>query len=127
MYNIRFNLGRGKGYMKWKIIDSEKQIKIVDPNRVCLVMTNCVLHNNKNSANKIFNGANKQVCAHIICDTLEIIDPINHRPCGVEKISYNPRIKPYWVDNNDIDIDNKKIGKIISHGKNLYQYVLTSQ
>ena len=68
---VRFNLGRGKNYMKWKI-ESKSGVEYHSPDNVQLIMFNCVLKNNKKMAQRIFNGENKNVCAWILCESIII-------------------------------------------------------
>ena len=71
---VRFNLGRGKNYMKWKIQYPNGNILYYNPSEVQFVMTNCQLRNYKKVAEKIFNGGNKVVCAWVLCEEINIID-----------------------------------------------------
>ena len=51
---IRFNLGRGKNYLKWKVERPGQKTVYIDPNDVQLVLRNCVLKNNQTSSGKIY-------------------------------------------------------------------------
>ena len=75
-YKVKFNLGRGDNYMKWKVIGSDKSIRIFDPEKGSLVMRGCKLINKKGGAKKIYNGANKFVVAWILCDSVEFIEDL---------------------------------------------------
>ena len=68
---VRFNLGRGKNYMKWKI-QSKSGVEYHYPADVQLIMKGCQLKNNRKTAEKIFNGENKDVCAWVLCDSIDI-------------------------------------------------------
>ena len=59
---VRFNLGRGKNFMKWKVTYPDR-VEYHNPNDVQLVMTDCVFKNHKGVAQKIFNDGEKVVCA----------------------------------------------------------------
>ena len=101
---IRYNLGRGENYMKWKIEYPNKEVIYHNPNDVTLVMKNCKLKNSKATAKKIFAGAHKTVCAWILCDELTITKPTDQ--ITNETISYNPRVMPCWQHSDD-DVDDK--------------------
>lgn len=122
---VRFNLGRGKNYLKWKVEIPNESNKsntfYYDPNLYQLVMTGCILKNNKKTSEKIFNGSNKSVCAWILCDMVEI-KKIDHKiilPSNLTQIRYNPRIQPNWII-NDSNADNLEIDMIVSDGKKLF-------
>lgn len=97
---VRFNLSRGPNYMKWKIQYPSGAVEYCDPCNTQLVMYNCTLKNSKKTAEKIFRGQHKTVCAWVLCDSIDVksgsflaydTDPNNTR------LSYNPRVNPYWV------------------------------
>lgn len=112
---VRFNLGRGKNYMKWKI-EGPLGVEYHSPTGVQLIMENCQLKNNRKTAEKIFNGMNKDVCAWIICDSIIIRFELRkfEKVSFDSKLKYNPRIHPYWTDNTGNDVDNKKYDRIVS-------------
>lgn len=87
---IKFNLGAGEHYKKWQVKDG-KNVFHFNPDKVTLVMYDCKLRNHVETATKIFNGANKTVCAWIECSRLEVIEATSY--VG-EQISYNPKLDP---------------------------------
>jgi hypothetical protein len=93
---IRFNLGRGKNYMKWKIEYPDGQVLYTDPEGTQLVMKDCTFKNHKSTAQKIYDGANKTVCAWILCKELEIRTE-NHIDDDANRVYYNPRVQPNWL------------------------------
>ncbi len=99
-YKVRFNLGRGKNYLKWKVTSPNGKVNYYEPNDVCLHMENCKLVNQQGTAQKIFDGANKTVCAWIECEVLTIFEPL--LIAKGTKISYNPRVQPNWVCDGEI-------------------------
>lgn len=118
---IRFNLGRGKNYMKWRIIHYDGRVEYLDPTEVQLVMTNCVLNNSKLAAERIFNGGNKTVCSWILCDNLEIrYNNFNQSDIKGRRLRYNPRIAPNWLICK-INIDGTRHSRIESVGHKLYK------
>lgn len=116
---VRFNLGRGKNYMKWKI-EGPLGVEYHSPTEVQLIMENCQLRNNRKVAEKIFNGMNKDVCAWIICDSIIIRFERFEKVWVKNRLKYNPRKKPYWTDYKDNDVDNKKFDKVVSVDYGLY-------
>lgn len=114
---VRFNLGRGKNYRKWKIEYPNSEPKYLNPDEVNLIMEGCLLKNYKKTAQRIYEGANKTVCSWIICDNVIINPPKPH--LEGKTVSYNPRIKPHWVyDGNDAD--NFTFNTLISSGREIY-------
>jgi hypothetical protein len=118
MFKVRFNLGLGKNYMKWKLTHPRNKVEYLVPDEVQLVLTNCKLKNNKKTATKIFDGSHKVVCAWIECESVEVINKTITTFDKSKQISYNPRKTPNWVY-NDENVDNQKFTKIISVGRNL--------
>jgi len=115
---IRFNLAKGKTFMKWKVED-DSNVLYLDPDKWSLIMRGCVLHNNRNKAEEIFNGANKDVCSWINADELEICPS---ELCNVEMgdpIFYNPIVNPYWYDFNGDNMDFASVSTIQSIGREL--------
>jgi len=129
---VRFNLGRGKNYMKWKVED-ENGTEYHNPQNVMLIMNNCILKNNKKVAEKIFNGENKSVCAWILCEFIEIFFSTGDKPSpeinsGKRKYNlyrgsqllYNPRKIPHWTYDNSINLDKREYENIYSVGNQLF-------
>jgi len=106
---VRFNLGRGPNYLKWKVQYPNGVVAYHKPTDTQLVMMGCTLKNNRKTAEKILNGQHKTVCAWILCDGIQIkttdFEPYDtYKMCSTLK--YNPRVKPHWVYNdNDRDAD----------------------
>lgn len=118
MYKIRFNLGRGERYMKWKVEDMvTKEVEYLDPEEFSITLLNCKLHNNSKRSEKIFIGENKSVCAWVLCEDI-IIDSPHKILCG-ERIKYNPRLEPNWVHNNE-NVDGELYPILITYGKSIY-------
>jgi hypothetical protein len=98
-YKVRFNLGRGENYMKWKIVDPDGVTSYYFPTGVQLRMTGCQLKNNKSAAQKIFRGeSNKTVCAWVLCDKFEVkVNDFEQLDLGNPRLKYNPRVSPTWM------------------------------
>ena len=115
-YKIRFNLGKGHGYLKWKIECDGKTLVYIKPDDVTLIMENCKLVNQKATAEKIHKGANKTVCAWIECEHLRLREPISIK--GGRIMLYNPKIAPYWVFQGE-NADGEVFDMIRTKGKKL--------
>jgi hypothetical protein len=103
---VRFNLGRGPNYMKWKVKYGDGSSIYYDPKEVQLRMINCQLKNHKKTAEKIFYGGSKVVCAWILCENIDIItDNLSQSDILGDRISYNPKVQPNWLLDND-NVDN---------------------
>jgi hypothetical protein len=109
---VRFNLGKGANYMKWKVQYPNGNVEYHNPTEIQLVMNGCQLRNHKKTAEKIFNGGEKVVCAWVLCDDI-IIRKHSFVPFDVacEKIRYNPRVQPNWLINGGV-VDNVKFERI---------------
>lgn len=116
---VRFNLGAGKNYMKWKVEYPDGRVEYLHPTDVQLVMTGCTMKNHRKTAQKIFEGANKTVCAWVLCDSIRIrkegFDPENKN-----RIRYNPRVQPNWVLNGRV-VDGEDFDEIFSVDYGLYR------
>jgi hypothetical protein len=116
---VRFNLGRGKNYMKWKI-ESKTGVEYHSPTDVQLKMYGCQLKNNRKTAEKIFNGENKDVCAWVLCDAIDIKFNNFEKVWVKDRVRYNPRKFPHWVNYFDNDVDGCKYSEVITIDYCLY-------
>ena len=118
MYKVRFNLGAGENFMKWKITDPEGNHTYHEPSEVVLKMTGCFLRNQKATANKIHNGAEKSVCAWVEAKEVKVL---NQRQLQVafDKVSYNPRVTPNWEMNGE-NVDGKTFEAMVSINRGLH-------
>jgi len=119
MYKVRFNLGTGKNFLKWKITHPDGKVEYHEPNDVILDMTDCFLRNQFGTAKKIFDGANKTVCAWVEAKDVRVLTPFNQSPVVLEQVSYNPRVAPHWMCNGK-DVDGESFESIISINRNLF-------
>ena len=118
---VRFNLGRGANFMKWKIQYPNGVVEYYTPSEVQLVMKGCQLRNHKGVAQKIFEGGEKVVCAWVLCDSIEIsTSKFLQLDTYCNKIKYNPRVQPNWLLNGEI-VDNQKYEEIGSVDFGLYK------
>jgi hypothetical protein len=117
---IRFNLGKGKNYMKWKIQYPTGEIEYHSPTDVQLLMHDCNLKNHKKTAQKIFDGGEKVVCAWILCKSLEIkTKDFTQADLTGERVRYNPRVTPHWML-NDENVDGLPVDKLVTVDYGVY-------
>ena len=116
MIKVRFNLGAGPRYKKWKIEFESGIAEYLDPTRHSLILRGCTLKNREASAQKIFEGHQKFVCAWIECDTIEIREPLS--VTGAE-VKYNPRVMPHWTIDGT-NVDGAKFNELITSGRNVF-------
>lgn len=102
-YTLRFNLGAGKNFMKWKLTDKRtRKALYFDPNTTRFTMFDCKLVNQKATANKIHAGQHKAVCAWLEFNNYTTELSITPSRRAVE---YNPRIAPHWRNARNENID----------------------
>lgn len=116
---VRFNLGAGKNFMKWKVERPDGVISYHSPDEVQFIVHECVLKNQRTTALKIFNGANKTVCSWILCESIEIVtNGVSPQPDS-ERVSYNPRLAANWMYRG-IVADGMRFNKLITCGNKVY-------
>ena len=121
IYKVRFHLGAGENFMKWRVENMfTKSVEFFDPTVYYLELENCKLYNQVGAANKIFDGANKTVCAWVMAEKVAIL--IGGSCCFPEKdsVSYNPQREPNWVNANGKNIDKKEFRWLETQGRQLY-------
>jgi len=118
---VRFNLGRGKNYMKWKIQHIDGTVEYHSPSDVQLLMHDCTLKNYKGVAQKIYDGGEKVVCAWILCKSIGIkSDKFMQADLDGQRIRYNPRVTPHWIL-NDTNVDGLSVDKLVSVDFGVYK------
>ena len=121
MYKIRFHLGAGEHYMHWQV-KSDDNVVYYNPEITHLHLQNCILKNNRKTAERIFLGENKTVCAWILCEKLHVrYDGDSGVPSWYTELKYNPKIRPYWYFSNSVDcLDNMAMYNIYTKKNKLY-------
>lgn len=105
--------------MKWKIAYPDGSVEYIDPNKSDLTLKKCRLKNNPKAANKILLGANKTVCAWILCDDVIIAETNPKDLEEMQRLRYNPRVAANW-NFRDVNVDGKDFHLIESRGSKLY-------
>lgn len=104
--------------MKWRILRPDGSVEFLEPAKVQLIMTSCTFKNSKQAADKIFNGANKTVCAWVLCDELRIETPDKIVDTSL-RAHYNPRVAPNWTVLGR-DVDDGSTGRLHTIGSRIY-------
>lgn len=118
---VRFNLGRGINYMKWKVTYTDGSVDYFKPTEVQLVIKGGQVKNYKGVAKKIFEGGNKVVCSWVLCDEIEILTTgFRQSELQGERLYYNPRVQPNWLLDGKI-VDGIKFTRIESVDYRLYK------
>ena len=118
---VRFNLGRGKNYMKWKVQHPDGTVEYHSPTDVQLLMHDCILKNYRKTAQKIYDGGEKVVCAWVLCKSLSIKkDDFMQADLDGERIRYNPRVTPHWMLDGD-NVDGMSVDKLVSVDFGVYK------
>lgn len=125
---VRFHLAKGENYKKWQIKDlRDNKVSYVDPQKFWLVLDDCKFRNQRGTAQRIFDGENKTVCAWIECQRAEwapvdqVADPADNfrRYQVLHSVSYNPRIHPFWASLHGENLDNYQATLVVSWGREL--------
>lgn len=119
MYKIRFNLGKGENFMKWKVTDPEGNHSYHDPNDVVILAVKVRLRNHPNVAQKIYDGAHKTVCAWIEARSVTIFEGSGATTNNSTEVSYNPRKAPNW-QLNGLNADNQRFDILFTNENKCY-------
>ena len=122
MFKVRFHLAQGENFMKWQVKLPNGEVKFYEPSEVSIRMFGCFLRNQKGTAQKIHDGANKTVCAWVECDDVVVMPVEDELVSEMEeftRVSYNPRVAPNWVCQGE-NADGKEMTFLISEGRSLY-------
>lgn len=124
MYKIRFNLERGENYLKWEISKPNGEVSYLSPELYDITLYNSTLKNNSKSSNKIYNGANKFVCAWVECEDINVEYVSEYELTDeYEKISFNPKTKPYWFNGIGENIDGLFFEELKTNKNKIYEKV----
>lgn len=118
---LRYNLSRGKNYMKWKLYN-RNIVHYLDPNQATICMYDATLHNNQRLARKIHEGEHKAVCSWVSAKSFRVFDFLNEFDGGVELV-YNPRVLPHWFVKGGTDnIDGSRFAVIYTQKNKVYGF-----
>lgn len=132
-FRVRFHLANGPNYMKWQVKrDSLSQHH--DPDRVVIVMRECLLVNQPAAARAIYEGGTKRVCAWIECGDVRVLqadDPETRNPwlpgewwVRTRELRYNPSIFPHWheLGRDQESLDGTRLDAITTEGRRLFAW-----
>jgi hypothetical protein len=123
-FKVRFHLAKGEHFMYWQVTDGQTgEVSYCDPKVVLMHLSGCRLHNQPGTARKVFEGADKTVCAWIACDGVLIAPfgssgiPEYVETCfsgrDVERVSYNPKVAPNWRNGAGENVDKAEFDRVI--------------
>lgn len=118
MYKVRFNLGKGKKFMTWKITHPDGTHTYHEPSEVVLKLKGCRLYNNVSGAKRIFEGAHKYVVAWVEAEEVTVLEQ-RQLQVAFDKVCYNPRTSPHWTIDGEI-VDGQKFEAMVSINRGLY-------
>tara|TARA_Y100000592_G_scaffold79405_1_gene125214 strand:+ start:116 stop:448 length:333 start_codon:yes stop_codon:yes gene_type:complete len=109
--------------MKWQVFDKQENTKdYFDPDSKSIFMKNCELGNHPTTAQKIYDGENKTVCAWVSCDDYQVWD--NDRftlsTNAMTHYKYNPKKNPHWFTDNHDNRDGLKLDTMITQKRAVY-------
>lgn len=132
MFDVRFHLGGGKHYKHWQIKTVVRDVFgslrpiYFDPAECSLILHDCLLKNNRNKAEKIFESKRRDVCGFVRCSDYEVVDKHITDAMFVEntiryELMFDPKIAPYWRKQNDPDAyDNMTYHCLVTNGKKIF-------
>lgn len=119
MFKIRFHLGAGSNFQNWQIKNG-KDVSYYDPGKFSILAIDCKLKNYPKIAQRIFDGENKTVCAYIQAKYVIIIENMGEIKPPHEKISFNPKKFPHWINSMGENLDNKEYSNIITKNRETF-------
>lgn len=134
MIAIRRDLKKGKTFGHWQVSECKtrsklgKSIEYIDGTKYSLILKGCYLHNSVATAKKIHNGAYRERCAWIVCESYQVvprIDIIKHRflqkPPKINgtEVSYNPKKSPHYLCES-VNVDKTKQNLIQTQNYKMY-------
>ena len=124
---LRYHLARGNFYKHWQLKNTRRGKPVYfNPKDTNFLLNNVRLYNRRYAAQKIYEGANKGVCAWLAIKGSVKVQATEFDTSDMVEISYNPRVAPFWtykavgVDLHLIDIDLKEFDKVIINKTKIY-------
>lgn len=125
MFDIRFHLGAGQHYKHWQVKDG-KDVIYYDPAQYSLIMNDCLLKNNRNKAEKIFESKRRDVCGFVRCLEYKAVEKYQIDAMFLEpeikyEIMFDPKIAPYWRKHNDPNAyDGLTYSTLVTNGRRVF-------
>ena len=123
MIAIRRDLKKGKTFGHWQISECKtrsklgKAVEYIDGTKYSLILKDCYLHNSVATAKKIHDGAYRERCAWIVCQSYEVV-PTTDNINGTE-VTYNPKKSPHYMSNG-VNIDKTEHSIIQTQNYKMY-------
>jgi len=121
MYKVRFHLGKGKNFMKWQVKSPSGAVAFYEPSEVTIFMESCLLKNSKKTAERIFGGEDKTVCAWVEAkDVTVVVLPIKNIMSTSTILHYNPRVTPFWFNGKTAEnIDKTRYPNLFTSNRHI--------
>lgn len=117
---VRFHLAQGPNFMKWQVKDNKGKVSYYAPEKYSLSLYNAKLRNQRGTAEKIYGGANKTVCAWIDCEQVIATAHASPEIDPNKELRYNPRVAPHWLDIDQYNVDGQEVEKITTIGRKVF-------
>lgn len=123
---LRFHLARGEHYMHWQLKNARRGKPVYfNPEDTNFLLEDVKLYNRRYAAQKIYEGANKSVCAWLAIKGSIKVHVSEFDTSGMVEISYNPKEVPFWtyktrVPGLEVDLDLKEFNKVIINKTKIY-------
>lgn len=123
---IRYHLQRGPHYKHWQI-KTKYETFYIDPSSCMITLHNCVLHNNRKVADRIFMGDNKDVCAWIRFKEYVVgyDKSFQQMPPIAYNLLYNPKKLPYWHTKEGENVDGNAYKTLYLNNNGVFYNPLT--
>lgn len=125
MFDVRFHLGRGQHYKHWQVKSSDG-VSYYDPKIYSLIMKDCLLKNNRNKAEKVFESKRRDVCGFVRCLNYTVVvkeytDYMFLEPEVKFEIMFDPKVAPYWRKHNSPNAyDNMTYSTLVTNDKRVF-------
>lgn len=117
---VRYHLQNGPHYMHWQFKTANGECFYHKPSDFIIKLYKCILHNNRNLADKIYLGKNKDVCAWIKYQGMELLFERKDIPSWCTHIRYNPKVLPYWHNINGDILDGRAFDELYLTDKGVF-------
>ncbi len=101
----------GDNYKKWQVKFPDGSVKFFDPDKFQIVFNSARLVNRKSTAEKIYNGSVKTVCAWIEVEKILIFETLSHKFVIInefmQEVKYNPKKCTNWTNDFFEDLDGQ--------------------
>jgi len=120
MFDVRFHLGGGKHYKFWQIKFGQVPV-YHDPSKDGLVLYDCILKNEKGTAERVFATQKRDVCGYVRCRDYTSRPYGTYNVEGWQELMYDPKIAPYWRSSNCPDIcDGHTFATLVTVGRRVF-------